>query len=169
MRTGLLARLGERGGEPLDLCLATLERGHEMPAGCWQYRQADLCVADVPVARAARRGCRHLGLETSRRLLDDGAFVFKRSWGAGLRRDERPPSRVSVRFRNRAPEFVAPFLARHPFVATTPDGLTAVVGAPGLEEASRAEQRLRDRSYSPGLRALRIVTGRPEDARTIRY
>jgi hypothetical protein len=83
IRTGLLAHLGERGGEPLDLCFAALERGHALPAGSWQYRQPEFVRQEIAIGPAAapnRRLSAKLK-ETARRIRRAG-FVAEVSHDA---------------------------------------------------------------------------------------
>jgi hypothetical protein len=70
MRTDLLARLGERGGAPPDLCLAVLARGHELPPGTWQYRQPEWVrqSLDISPGAAPNRRLAAKLKETSRRV-----------------------------------------------------------------------------------------------------
>jgi hypothetical protein len=115
------------------------------------------------------RGWRRLELESSRPVLNDGAFVHKKTWGAGVRRDERPLSTVSFFFRGRSKEFAARFLARHPLVVTGPGGLWAAVGAGPSGERPADDKTLRDLHYCPGLVGLTAVSGHIEDARAVRF
>lgn len=122
----------------------------------------------LEVARA--RGCRRVDLESSRPILDDGAYVYKRLWGAAVRRSSRVPSSLSFFFVNRKAEFVAPFLAKHPLIVAAPGGFGGVLGVPSASALDPArEAALRKQHYSPGLCGLTIVTGRLEEARTIPF
>jgi hypothetical protein len=115
------------------------------------------------------RGWRRLELETSRPVLNDGAFAHKKAWGAGVRRDARPLSSVSFFFRDRSPQFAARFLARHPLVVAGRGGLWAAVGAGSSDERPADDKKLRELHYCPGLVGLTVVTGRLEDARAVRF
>lgn len=107
---------------------------------------------------ARRQGCRRYDLVSSRPLLDDGAYVYKRHWGATVRRDDRPRSLVHLCFLNRSPEFASSFLQKNPMIVHSPEGLRGLVGVPAAERLdAAAEAALRARYYSPGLAGLTLV------------
>jgi len=116
---------------------------------------------------ALEHGIKRVDTMKSRPLLNDGVFVTKRRWGAGVLKDVEADTEVYY-FIPQYSSKIAAFFAQNPMIVNKNGGLSALVGLGASQEPSGQLMRELTRSYySSGLDKLLLL--KPDSPDPIEY